>query len=134
MDMLEDECALHRCQTAFVFFLPMLGWHPPGRWWRIVCLFGNRRSKVVVSVRWARQSLTYWSYVTAHGPRFLSASGKRIFVSERSSRSSFDWNGRRFGRDLRLLNSDEARCENLLNRASTHGGMSIGSGRHFDYM
>ena len=94
---------------------------------------GKRRLKVVVSVRWARQSLTYCSYVTAHGPRFLSASGKRIFVSERSSRSSFDWNGRRFGRDLRLLNSDEARCENLLNRASTHGGMSIGSGRHFDF-
>ena len=90
-------------------------------------------TKVDVSVRWARQSLTYCSYVTAHGPRFLSASGKRIFVSEHSSRSSFDWNGRRFGRDLRLLNSDETRRENLLNRASTHGGKSIGSGFHFDF-
>ena len=58
---------------------------------------GERRSKVVVSVRWMRQSLIYCSYVTAQGPRFLSASGNRRLVLVRSSRSCFDWNGRRYG-------------------------------------
>ena len=93
---------------------------------------GERRSKVVVSFRCTRQSWTYCSYVTAHGPRFLSASGKRRFLLERRSWSIFVWNGSRLGCEVRLRNSEETRHENLLNRASTHGGISFSGGFHFD--
>ncbi len=54
-------------------------------------------------------------------------------MSERIARSSFDWNGRRLGRDLRLWKSEETRDENLLNQASTHGGELVGGGFHLNF-
>ena len=38
---------------------------------------GDRHSKVGLGIRWTRQSCMYCVYVTVHGPRPLSAMGKR---------------------------------------------------------
>ena len=53
--------------------------------------------KVDLSLRWQRASATYWSYVTAHGPRPLSVSGNRSDLPFNKSWRMHAWYGRRFG-------------------------------------
>ena len=57
----------------------------------------DRRVDVVLSMRWVRQSLMYWSYVTAQGPSPLSVLGKRRFGSSLSFWKVVSWYGSRFG-------------------------------------
>ncbi len=92
----------------------------------------ERRVNVVLSVRWIKQSLTYWSYVTAQGPSPLSVSGKRRSGSSLSLRRVVSWYGSRFGVALRRLKSLLICIEKSYSRLSTHGGMSDKGGDHFD--
>ena len=93
----------------------------------------ERRVNAVLSVRWVRQSLTHWSYVTAQGPSPLSVSGKRRFGSSLSFRRVVSWYGSRFGVALRHLKSLLICVEKSYSCLSTHGGMSAAGGFHLDF-
>ena len=88
--------------------------------------------KVDVSARWARVSLTYWLYVTAHGLRPLLVSWKRRYGLVLRLWRVVCWYGRRFGVALQWRKNACVVVKNLLSLLSTHGGILGGGGVHSD--
>jgi hypothetical protein len=78
-------------------------------------------------VRCSRQSDTYWSYVTAHGPNLLSVSGNsRVGWDEREVRRR-SWKGSKFDMACHCRNRRHTLTKNLLRRWSTQYGI-VGRG------
>ena len=90
------------------------------------------RVKVDLSVRCISASLTYWSYVTAHGPSPLSVSGNRRFGFDWRSWMVMRWYGRRLGVALRRTNRSCVFEKKFWSLSSTQGGMSLSGGDQSD--